>query len=539
MFTLPFQCWPNTGPNAVHGPDMSFFVRHLADEAATARLGAEIAPWLRPGDFVALEGDLGAGKTVLARGLLRALTRNETLEVPSPTFTLVQPYGEGHLPVGHFDLYRLNRPRDIDELGLDDALEEGAVLVEWPSRLGDTVPADRLEIHLALTPDGRREATLSGHGAWRERLARHALIYEFIARAGWQAAARTPLAGDSSTRSYERLSHAEPSRSPPLAPSAFLMNWPQIEEPVVRDGRTYRQLAGLASSVVPFLAVGAHLRRLGLSVPEIYAADEAGGLLLLEDLGDQSYGDLIGSGTDMIAPYEAATAALARLHREPAPLTLPLRSGRNYEVPRYGLDICLIEVDLLTVWAWPAIKGSPCPAEAVAEFRSLWTDLFATLAGAQTLMLRDFHSPNLLWLPERQGAARTGIIDHQDAVIAHVAYDVVSLGQDARVDISETLEAMILAAYLRQMPGQTGIDEHEFRRAYAVFGAQRAVRLVGLFVRLARQDKKPQYLAHLPQVAAYLNRNLRHRALGPVKAWLERHLGSDFVSRIENIGTGP
>lgn len=517
---------------------MSFFTRHLPDEAATARLGAEIAAWLQPGDFVALHGDLGAGKTALARAILRTLAADTALEVPSPTFTLVQSYVQGRVPVSHFDLYRLEHAADIEELGLDDALICGAVLVEWPSRLGADLPADRLTVKLRYAADGRRDAELSGHGTWRDRLDRHGKIARFLAKAGWRTAARTPLAGDSSTRSYERLMREPAPTGKTAATTAFLMNWPQIEEAIVAGGRTYRQLAGLASSVVPFLGVGSYLRRLGLSVPDIYALDVENGLLLLEDLGDRSYGDLMASGADMTAPYQAATAALARLHAEPPPRSLPLWEGRTYDVPQYNLDICHIEIDLLTHWAWPALKGSQCPPQIAASFRQAWTDLFTTLGGSQTLMLRDYHSPNLLWLPGRKGAARVGIIDHQDAVIAHGAYDVVSLGQDARVDISETLEAMIVDMYLAQMPRRIGRDQAEFRRAYAVFGAQRAVRLLGLFVRLAVQDGKPQYLAHLPRTADYLSRNLRHRALGPVKVWLERHFGADFISRFGRMTPG-
>ncbi|MFV2091867.1 MAG: tRNA (adenosine(37)-N6)-threonylcarbamoyltransferase complex ATPase subunit type 1 TsaE, partial [Hyphomicrobiales bacterium] len=416
---------------------MNFFERQLPDDTATAQLGAEIAPWLRRGDFVALEGDLGAGKTALARALLRANAKDQSLEVPSPTFTLVQIYDQGRLQISHFDLYRLDDELDMEELGLEDALTGGAVVVEWPSRLGGALPADRLEVRLNITRQGQRQANLTGHGAWRERLARQRNISRFIAGAGWQAASRTPLAGDSSTRSYERLSRANVTGAKADATTAFLMNWPQIEEAIVSEGRTYRQLAGLASSVIPFIAVGSYLHRLGLSVPDLYAADETQGFLLLEDLGDKNYGELIVSGQDMSGPYEAATTALARLHCEPAPKSLPLTGGRSYDVPRYNLDICLIEIDLLTRWAWPVLKGSQCPTDIVTAFRQIWTDLFATLGDAPTLMLRDFHSPNLLWLPEREGAARAGIIDHQDAVIAHVVYDVVSLSQDARVDIDE------------------------------------------------------------------------------------------------------
>jgi len=515
--------------------ELSFYTRQLADDAATARLGAEIALWLCRGDFIALEGGLGAGKTAVARAIVRSLASDDTVEVPSPTFTLLQSYPDGRVPVSHFDLYRLERSQDIEELGLDDAMTDGVAVVEWPSRLGDDVPNDRLEVRLSPTPSGRRVANLTGYGTWRDRLTRCCQMSRFIADAGWQAATRTPLPGDSSTRSYERLKRAPAKDGNSSATSAFLMNWPQIEEAIVSDGRTYRQLAGLASSVLPFLAVGAYLHRLGLSVPDLYAADEENGFLLLEDLGDLDYGQLMVSGQDMTSPFEAATAALARLHREPAPQSLPLPGGGAYDVPVYNHDICLIETDLLAAWAWPQIKGAPCSADTVAEFREIWAGLFTTLGGAQTLMLRDFHSPNLLWLPDRTGAARTGIIDHQDAVIAHAAYDVVSLGQDARVDVSEAMEAMIIETYLEKMPPQIGIDPAEFRRAYAVFGAQRAVRLTGLFVRLAVQDNKPQYLAHLPRTADYLCRNLRHPALGAVKAWLEQHFGTDFAHLFARI----
>lgn len=520
---------------------MTFFQRHLADDEATAQLGQEIAPWLRVGDCVVLEGDLGAGKTALARAILRTLAGDADLEVPSPTFTLVQTYEEARVPVSHFDLYRLSGAEEAEELGLDDALDEGAALIEWPSRLADDVPHDRLEIRLDISGSGGREVHLTGHGNWRDRLARFDALTHFVEGSGWGAAARHPLRGDSSTRSYECLARQK-GDSNTSATSAFLMNWPQIKEPIVAEGRTYRQLAGLAENVVPFLAVGAYLKDLGLSVPDVYASDEQNGFLMLEDLGDRVYGDLIKSGFDMDAPYEAATQALARLHAKPAPLTLPI-PGREtagaYTVPQYGLNICLTEIDMLTHWAWPTLKGSSCPDDVRDEFRLIWTDLFATLSGATTLMLRDFHSPNLLWLPDRAGYGRAGIIDHQDAVLAHVTYDVASLAQDARVDIDEAREAYIVESYLRQMPTSLGLDEAEFRRAYAVFGAQRAVRLVGLFIRLAHQDKKPEYLAHHPRVVDYLTRNLAHPELGPVKRWLDQYFGSDFADQIEQIDPSP
>ncbi|MBN9319743.1 MAG: tRNA (adenosine(37)-N6)-threonylcarbamoyltransferase complex ATPase subunit type 1 TsaE [Caulobacterales bacterium 68-7] len=135
----------------------------LADEAATADLGRALAAHLRPGWAICLKGPLGAGKSTLARTLIRALTTPDE-EVPSPTFTLVQAY-DGTIPVSHFDLYRLSSPDEAYEIGFDEALRDGAVIVEWPQRLGDAQPTDRLDVDIEPEGEGRR-ATLTAHGAW-------------------------------------------------------------------------------------------------------------------------------------------------------------------------------------------------------------------------------------------------------------------------------------------------------------------------------------------------------------------------------------
>jgi tRNA threonylcarbamoyladenosine biosynthesis protein TsaE len=141
---------------------------NLPDETATARLGAAVAERLAPGEAVCLTGPLGAGKSTLARALVRALTTPDE-EVPSPTFTLVQFYEGARLAVAHFDLYRLSDPDEAYEIGLDEALETGAAVIEWPERLEGRLPPDRLDIEIALAEDGGRTARLTPHGAWEGR----------------------------------------------------------------------------------------------------------------------------------------------------------------------------------------------------------------------------------------------------------------------------------------------------------------------------------------------------------------------------------
>ena len=141
--------------------------RHLADEAATAALGAELAAIAGPGDVICLSGDLGAGKTALARGFIRA--RLGEVEVTSPTFNLVQIHGQGEDEIWHVDLYRIEDPSELRELGLEEAMETAICLIEWPQRLGRDLPEDRLEVTLVFAGQGGRTATLAAHGAWRER----------------------------------------------------------------------------------------------------------------------------------------------------------------------------------------------------------------------------------------------------------------------------------------------------------------------------------------------------------------------------------
>ena len=170
-------------------------------------------------------------------------------------------------------------------------------------------------------------------------------------------------------------------------------------------------------------------------------------------------------------------------------------------------------------------------SSAQAIFSNLWrAALQEIVTGPQTWALRDYHSPNLMWLPQRTGLARIGLLDFQDCVLGSPAYDVASLAQDARVSVSPELELKLLGHYAMLRRSQDpAFDMAAFARAYAIMGAQRATKVLGIFARLNKRDGKPQYLAHMPRVRAYLLRDLAHPALGELKAWYENHLPALFT----------
>ena len=493
----------------------------LPDEDATRRFAIDVAAALKPGDLVTLSGDLGAGKTALARAIIRALAVDEAVEVPSPTFTLLQIYDLPRFPVVHVDLYRVNTLAELSELGWEEASEGAAVLVEWPDRAGALIQADRLEIALTMASDlgpGYRQVRLTGLGVWVDRLARLRAARELIDSAGYGAAVRHHIQGDASSRSYERL-FLDTSRT-------ILMNSPpRPDGPALRNGKTYSHIAHLAESVRPFVALSRALRERGFSAPEIFTADLATGFLLVEDLGSEGI-----VGGDPPAPieerYAAAVDVLVALHNSDLPAVLPVAPRIEHELPPYDLEAFLIEVELMLDWYLPHRGVSASPAPLREYFLGLWrTVLNEIVKPPGTWVLRDFHSPNLLWLPEREGIARVGILDFQDAVLGPPAYDVASLLMDARVDVSEELELKLLSRYaIGRKAASADFDLDEFVRCYRTLGVQRATKILGIFARLNKRDNKPQYLAHLPRVWNYLVRALAHPSLVKLKTWYEANV---------------
>jgi N-acetylmuramate 1-kinase len=487
----------------------------LPDTRATDRLGEDLARALKKGDVLSLSGELGAGKSTLARALIRAIAHDRELDVPSPTFTLVQAY-DLRVPVSHFDLYRLTSPDELDELGLDEASAHGIALVEWPERAGSRFSGDAIKLELREAGQGR-QAAISGPQDAMERIERTLVIRQFLLEHGLGEAHRVWFQGDASTRSFERIE--ADSR-----PDMILMDHPEKPDlsPVV-SGRSYRQTARITWTVTPFVAVARALKAHGFSAPEIVAQDLDAGILLMENLGDGKVTDP--AGNPIAERYKAAVELLAKLHETRIARELPIGNGKTYTLPPYDREALLIEARLMIEWYVPYQLGRAATTEESQMFDALWNELITVLERSETgLILRDYHSPNLIWRADKAGADRLGLVDIQDALYGPLSYDVSSLAQDARVTIPAELEEKLLAAYCNARLAGGTFDEPAFREAYAITALQRATKILGIFVRLDKRDGKPDYLKHLPRIEAYVKRALAHPKLAKLSRFYSSFL---------------
>ena len=331
---------------------------------------------------------------------------------------------------------------------------------------------------------------------------------DFLKTAGLADAVRTPLAGDASTRRYERLTTPSGStlmlmdqiaaaESPPADPS-----W----SPDRRRAEGWNATARLsAGRIEAFAAVAQHLRQAGLSAPMIPALDAPTGLAVLEDFGDDLFARVIEKGQDEATLYLAAVEALVRLQETPAPEVLHGPAG-DWPLQVYDRTALKGGADLFIEWL-PRFKPELRFSEAaLAEWDDAWAGLVQHAEREATVLAhRDFHAENLIWLPDREGPARVGMIDFQDAVRAHPSWDLHSLLQDARRDVSPALEALALDHYFALRPG---VDRDAFMRDYAALATLNEARILGIFARLIVRDGKDRYAAFMPRMWNHLTANL-------------------------------
>ena len=458
----------------------------------------DIAPLFDPGDNLLLSGPIGSGKSVFARAFMRARLgdRGKNEDMPSPTYTLVQTYEADGYDIWHADLYRLTSVREVTELGLEQAFDSAICLVEWPEILGKLEPRNAIWLTFSIPPedDSQRNLQVQSRGKFagaraQARMDRDQQLTRFIADSGWGGATRLNLAGDASFRRYERLVRAV------TGDCCVLMDAP----------------VSSCGPLAPFLKVTSFLRQLKLSAPFIIASDEHKGLLLLEDLGDDLFARVAvrdpGAETQM---YEVAIDLLVEIASHPVPDDLPDYSpGMQSELAAMSLE-----------WYLSGISGEPAERQLVTTLRNLIEELIGELNGPGVFAHRDYHAENLLWLPQRSGLARIGLLDYQDGAIANRAYDLVSLIEDARRDLAPGLREYLLRRY----SDLAGVSEAELERQVAICGAQRNLRILGIFARLAIRDGKTDYINLLPRVWQHLAKDLAHPDLARLREFVERCL---------------
>ena len=352
---------------------------------------------------------------------------------------------------------------------------------------------------------------------------REALKQAFLEQAGFADARRAPLPGDASTRSYERL-HL------PSGATVMLMNQPPAAETPPcgpgwdankRTAAGWNALARLsAGRIEAFASTAAFLRAQGLSAPDVIALDPKAGLAIIEDLGDELFARRLERSGDERDLYFAAVEAQARLHQTEPPAML---QGYGVSWPMLDYDEVALKagVDLFIEWYPKFDARMPVDQPARAEWDALWADVRRRgAAGASVFCHRDYHAENLLWLPEREGAARVGLIDFQDAVRAHPSWDLHSLLQDARRDVSPELERASLDHYFALRPG---VDREAFMADYAALATLNEARILGVFARLVERDGKPRYQQFMPRMWRHLERNLQAPGMEGLRAWFDRH----------------
>ncbi len=308
-----------------------------------------------------------------------------------------------------------------------------------------------------------------------------------------------PLAGDASARRYVRATLG--------SKQAMVMDTPA-------EGENFPA----------FVQVAEYLHKNGYSAPAIIARDMEQGFLLLEDLGDNSFTRILAQqkSESETSLYSAAIDLLAQWHDS--------SNGGALSLPLYDEELYLREVSLFPDWFLPQVVGVEKASSLRAEYMNLWQEILGIISLAQKIFVhRDFHADNLMWLPERDSIKRVGLLDFQDAVIGDAAYDMVSLLEDARRDVSPVLADEMIKRYL----AQTGADADIFYNSYNVLGAQRNSKIIGIFVRLAVRDGKEIYLKYLPRVWSHLERDIEHPLLKKLREWLVVNVASEFRGEIK------
>ncbi|MDG2187302.1 MAG: tRNA (adenosine(37)-N6)-threonylcarbamoyltransferase complex ATPase subunit type 1 TsaE [Hyphomicrobiales bacterium] len=473
-------------------------------------LAKTISSNLEKGDIIALIGEIGSGKTTLSKFLINQLTSIEINQINSPTFNLYQSYNKNNVLVNHYDFYRIEKYQDLDEIDLEDSYKNGITIIEWADKYINALTQDYIEIHLTEKLS-YREYKITPKGKLRKRIKNINSLDNFLKKTNLKINKLEDIYGDASKRKYCRL-HLEDK-------TLILMDSSQEKKKI--------NPTKLSTSISDYIHICKYLEKINIRVPELFYTDIKREYLIEEDFGDLKYSHII-SKENFKELYQPAIDTLLHISEIHHPNNLEV-NGKTYDIPEYDKKIYLNEVEIFIKFYWPFIKGTICTSAIEKEFMDIWNELLIKISSDKSLVLRDFHSPNLMLLKDEENHKKCGVIDFQDALLGHPIYDLVSLCQDARITISEEEETFLIETYKSKFNfNNYQFDRSNFIDHYCILGTQRSMKILGIFARLSILDSRNDYLVHMPRVINYIKRNMQNSNLSDLSKWLDLNFKEEF-----------
>lgn len=460
-----------------------------------------IAPIFEKGDLLALNGEIGSGKTTLTKHLINYLTATSIDKINSPTFNLCQTYSKDDLIISHYDFYRLDYLQEIEELDINDSIKNNFTIIEWANKFSSILPRDHIEIQIN-NKFHQREYKILFHGEYAKKIIAHKNRLSFLSNSNFNIKKITNMRGDASKRKYYRVNDGKEN--------FVLMD---ASEDSINKTTT-------SETITDFIIFGKYLEDIGLRVPKIYEFDIQKHLILEEDLGLTTYDELYSklSFQDLINP--AIESLLILVHSNYK--NINDLDGRAFEPKNFDEKVFINESKIFIDYYWPYVKNSICPEEKKYEFLSIIEKIYSDLSTDKTLVLRDYHSPNLHYLQNEKGHRKCALIDFQDALLGHPLYDLVSLAQDARFTISEDQERYIVDTFEDKfLFNDFQLSKSSLNEQYKILAIQRSLKILGIFARLSLLEGKNNYIIHMPRVVDYIRRSMDCSLLHNLTHWLK------------------
>ena len=484
-----------------------YISRNLSD---LEKLAKELVPLLNEGGVMTLNGQIGAGKTTLAKLIIQELTQTPLEDIVSPTFNLYHTYNRDNLEIAHYDFYRIESEIELLEIDLNESLTDKICIIEWADKFRDLLPKDRIEIFITCKKN-ERVYRINPLGKFREVVSNRAKIENYLGGLDINFTELQRLPGDASKRNYYRV----------MSPDNTMILMDATQESNIKSK------TGLSNGIDDFIKIQKYLDSIDVRVPKLIGRNRIDNILLEEDLGEYSYADML-TKENYQKLYNPAIKTLIHISNINHPKNISTDSNPHY-LKEFDLDIYLNEAEIFIDYYWPFIHGKQCNADKKQEFTHVMGEVYSNLTDDKTLMLRDFHSPNLLFLENEDGFRKCAVIDFQDALFGHPLYDLVSLTNDARTTIDEHQEKYLIDLYKKDFPfNNFQFDSLSFIEQYHILGVQRSIKILGIFARLAILETNQNYLVHMPRVICYIKRIMQSGSIQTLACWLNQNFKETF-----------